>query len=101
MNFIKNLFKSSVDLKQLVADGAIIVDVRSRAEYNSGHIEGSKNVPLDLLKKEAIKLKSLNKPVVTVCLSGGRSAVAKSILTGEGVEAYNGGGWTSLKRQLQ
>ncbi len=101
MNFIKNLFKPSTDFKQLFSEGAIIIDVRSREEYNSGHIEGSRNVPLDSLKKEAAKIKSLNKPVITVCLSGGRSAVAKSILSGAGIEVYNGGGWSGLKRQLQ
>ena len=79
----------------------MIVDVRTKGEYQVGHIEGSRNIPLDNMEKEALTLKTLNKPVVTVCRSGNRSGMAKSILTAAGVEAYNGGAWTNLKRQIQ
>jgi len=95
--FIKNLFKPKADLKKLVKEGAVVIDVRTKGEYQSGHIEGSKNIPLDTIKKEVEKLKKLNKPVVTVCRSGNRSAMAKSILSSAGIEAYNGGAWTTLK----
>ncbi|MEY2707719.1 MAG: Rhodanese-like domain, partial [Bacteroidota bacterium] len=35
----------SADLKALAAQGATIIDVRSKAEYASGHIKGSINIP--------------------------------------------------------
>jgi len=96
----KNLFKPSADLIKLVKDGAVIVDVRTKDEFRIGHIEGSKNIPLDTVKKELENMKKLNKPIVTVCHSGNRSAMAKSILSSAGIHAYNGGAWTVLKRKL-
>ena len=101
LSFLKNLFKPSADMAKLVEQGAVIVDVRTKGEYQAGHIEGSKNIPLDIIKSEAVRLKKLNKPIITVCRSGNRSGMAKSILTAAGIEVYNGGAWTSLKRQIQ
>jgi phage shock protein E len=95
--FINKLFKPKADLFRLVQEGALIVDVRTKPEYNAGHIEGSKNIPLDALKKEIIALKNLNKPVITVCRSGNRSETAKSILNAAGIQAYDGGAWTNFK----
>jgi phage shock protein E len=100
-DFIKSLFKAKGDVAKLVKEGAVIVDVRTKGEYQAGHIEGSRNIPLDNIKNEAATLKNLNKPVVTVCRSGNRSSMAKSILAAAGIEAYNGGAWTNLKRQIQ
>ena len=100
-NFIKGLFKPKADFLKLVKEGALIVDVRTKGEYKAGHIEGSKNVPLAIVKSEATALKKLNKPVITVCRSGNRSSMAKSILAAAGIEVYNGGAWSNLKRQIQ
>jgi phage shock protein E len=101
ITFIKNLFKPKADLAKLVKEGAVIVDVRTKGEFEAGHIEGSKNIPLDGVKTQVQHLKKSGKPVITVCRSGNRSAMAKSILSSAGIEVYNGGAWTSLKRQLQ
>ena len=101
MNFIKKLFRPKPNLSKLVHDGAVIIDVRTTEEYNTGHIKGSKNIPLDRIKKEAAALKKLNKPVVTVCRSGSRSNMAKLILSNAGIEVHNGGAWTNLENQLK
>ena len=46
LSIFKNLFKSTtVDLAQLIKDGAVIVDVRSKAEFATGHVKGSLNIP--------------------------------------------------------
>jgi rhodanese-related sulfurtransferase len=101
LSFLKKLFAgSSVDYKELVNNGAVIIDVRSVGEFKSGHIKGSKNYPLDSLRTKVAELKKLNKPIITVCLSGGRSSAAKSILQSAGLEVYNGGGWASFQRKL-
>ena len=45
INFIKKLFGgNTVDYKELVKNGAQIVDVRTPAEYSSGSIPNSKNI---------------------------------------------------------
>lgn len=99
-SFIKDIFKrNKVDFKQLWLSGAQIIDVRTPAEYTNGHINNSKNIPLQQLQSEIKKLDA-KKPIITCCESGMRSASAKSILQQYGFEVYNGGGWSSLQSKL-
>ncbi len=87
-----------VDLGTLIANGGIIVDVRTPGEYASGHVKGSVNIPLDSLRSQIAKLKK-DKPVITCCASGMRSASAKSILQSNGfADVQNGGSWYNLKK---
>ncbi len=99
---IKNLFGiKSVDYAQLVKDGAIILDVRTSGEFSTGHIKGSVNIPVNALSKNLTKLKAKNKPIITCCASGMRSATAKSILQSNSISnVYNGGSWMSLNNKL-
>lgn len=78
----------------------MIVDVRTPQEFRGGHVDGSTNIPLDRIGVEINKLKETGKPIILCCASGGRSGSATSLLKQHGVEAYNGGGWASLKSQL-
>lgn len=88
------------DYKQLLKQGAQIIDVRTRGEYSEGHIRGSINIPLDRLQDSLSKIKK-DKPVITCCASGMRSASAKGILKSKGYkEVYNGGGWMRLQSKL-
>ncbi|MFZ4544109.1 MAG: rhodanese-like domain-containing protein [Saprospiraceae bacterium] len=102
LNFLKNLlgFGPKTDYKALLQDGAQIIDVRTKAEYQSGHIKGSVNIPLQVLSGNLSKIKK-DKPVITCCASGMRSSSAKSLLQSSGYsEVYNGGGWMSLQHEL-
>lgn len=86
------------DLAEVMSRGAVIVDVRSTGEYAGGHVKGSVNIPLNALPSQMQKLKK-DKPVITCCASGMRSASARSMLLSNGfTEVYNGGGWMNLKR---
>ncbi|HLP50583.1 MAG TPA: rhodanese-like domain-containing protein [Chitinophagales bacterium] len=99
---IKQLFGlgPKVDYKELMNKGATIVDVRTKAEYQQGHIKGSVNIPLNNLSNHYSKLNKA-KPVITCCASGVRSAQAKSILKANGfAEVHNGGGWSGLNNRL-
>jgi len=80
--------------------GAIILDVRTKGEYQGGAIPGSKNIPLQQLSSKTTEIKKWNKPVICCCASGMRSGSAASYLKSQGVEAMNGGGWFSLSRKL-
>ena len=99
--FFRNLFKQEADFAKLVKEGALIVDVRTKGEFQAGHIQGSENIPLDEVNRQVQQLKLSGKPVITVCRSGNRSAIAKSMLSSAGIEVYNGGAWTNLKTQIQ
>lgn len=88
------------DFNELMKKGAVVVDVRSKAEFASGHLKGSINIPLQDLSRSTSRINK-SKPVIVCCASGMRSSSAKSILKGEGFEVYNGGGWQSLQRKLK
>lgn len=103
INTIKNLlgFGPKVDYAELVSQGAIILDVRSKGEYAGGHIKGSINISVDTLNSNLAKLKDKNKPIITCCASGMRSASAKSILKSNGyTNVHNGGAWSSLQHKI-
>lgn len=90
----------SVDYQALMQKGAIILDVRTKNEFQSGHIKGSVNIPVQSLGSNLSKLKK-DRPIITCCASGMRSASAKSILQSNGFnEVYNGGSWASLQNKL-
>jgi Rhodanese-related sulfurtransferase len=100
---IKKLFGKGpkTNYAQLVKEGAVIIDVRTRAEYESGHIKNSVNIPLDQLPNNLNKLKNKNKSIITCCASGMRSASAKALLTSNGyLHVYNGGGWNALQNKI-
>jgi phage shock protein E len=103
IQFIRKLLGlgPATDYAQLVKDGAIIVDVRSKGEFEGGHIKGSVNIPVDSIANNLNKLNNKNKTIITCCASGMRSAAAKAVLKSNGyTEVYNGGGWSSLERKL-
>jgi rhodanese-related sulfurtransferase len=89
-----------VNLKQLVDDGAQIIDVRTKGEYQGGHIKGSVNIPLQSLGNNLARIRK-DKPVITCCASGMRSGSAKGFLKSKGfTEVHNGGGWVSLRNKI-
>lgn len=91
----------TINYAELVQQGAIIVDVRSKAEFNGGHIKGALNIPVNVLNQNLGQLKDKNKAIITCCASGMRSASAKSILQSNGyTSVYNGGGWSTLQNKL-
>jgi phage shock protein E len=96
--FLKKLFGPGVDLKAKMAEGAIILDVRSAGEYSRGHVKSSKNIPLDKLNAQMATIKKWNKPVIACCASGMRSGSAVAILKNNGIEAYNAGPWQKANK---
>lgn len=103
IKFIKKVLGigPGVDFQGLVQNGAILVDVRTKAEYQQGHIKGSINIPLNNLANHYSKLNK-DKALITCCASGMRSASAKSLLKSNGfTEVHNGGGWMSLQSKLR
>ncbi len=77
------------NMDQLPRNGnAVLLDVRTTGEYNSGHINGFQNIPVDELRERLGEVER-NKPVYVICQSGLRSYIACRILAGYGYEAYN------------
>lgn len=102
IQILKSLFGfgTKVNFKELLKNGAQIIDVRTKGEYQGGRIKNSINIPLDALEKNLVKLNK-SKPIITCCASGMRSASAKNMLKSKGyTEVYNGGGWMSLQNKI-
>ena len=95
-------FGPKVDMTELIKKGAMIVDVRSKGEYSSGHIKGSVNIPVDQIGSNLKKFKSKDQIIITCCASGMRSGSAKHFLKSQGyANVHNGGPWTSLNRHVK
>ncbi len=77
---------SGPEARQLVDQGALLLDVRTPAEFSSGHIEGAINIPIGDLKSRLNELDQANAGIVVYCQSGGRSAIAKKMLERNGFE---------------
>ena len=100
---LKNLFGlgPKTDFNEYMSKWAQIIDVRTPSEFNGGHIKGALNIPLSHISENLNKIKK-DKPIITCCASGMRSASAKSILTSKGFrEVHNGGGWVSLQQKIK
>lgn len=69
--------------RKLVAEGAILLDVRTPGEFQEGHVEGARNIPVQEL---GTRLREIPKgaSVVVYCRSGGRSAMAAQMLRAQG-----------------
>lgn len=84
--------------EEIKGENPVVVDVRSKSEYNSGHIEGAYNIPHDEIIKGIIKLKiKKDRVVILYCASGTRSRYALNALKSQGFNrAYNGGAYSYL-----
>lgn len=101
MGFLEFIFGNKwQQVEQFLADGAIILDVRTRREWNNGHIKKSIHIPLDQLKERLPEIKKLNKPIITVCESGTRSGSASRFLKANQLKSVNGGGWRRLNERI-
>ena len=74
------------ELEDVLAAGAELIDVRERDERDSGYIAGSRNIPYRLIALGAAELPD-DRPLVTICESGPRAAIAASILSSRGYDA--------------
>ena len=63
-----------------------LVDVRETTERDAGYIPGSQSVPYRLLRRLGCGALDRSRPVVTVCESGPRAAIAASLLQREGFD---------------
>ncbi len=91
----KNLKKTN-NIKEFIDNNAVIIDVRSESEFNSGNLEGSVNVPLkDLMYR--INEFDKEKKYITVCTVGMRAESAKKFFKKRGYQVVNGGRWSNLK----
>jgi len=83
-------------IQEMLEQGAMVIDVRSKDEFNGGHVKGSVNVPVGAISNKIKRIKKLNKPVITCCATGLRSGTAARELKQNNIVAFNGGSWTTV-----
>ena len=82
----------------LIAEGALLVDVRTPAEFASGHLDGAINISHE---QTADRLSEYgddkSRSIVVYCRSGNRSGIAEGILAEHGfANVHNGGGYEAM-----
>lgn len=90
-------------IKEALRKGAVIIDVRTAAEFDRGHIADALNIPVDRVSTFSERIKSMNRPVIFCCDSGARSSIAKQYLFAKGMRdnVYNGGSWQRVLKLMQ
>ena len=94
MGLFGSLFGSSMrsvdpdGAQELLGDGALLVDVRERSEWDAGHAPKAKHHPLGGLRESMGDL-PVERTLVVVCRSGNRSARATKLLSKAGYDAVN------------
>jgi phage shock protein E len=103
MGFFGSMFgnDSSAVVKEMLDNGAVIIDVRTPAEFQGGHVAGSKNIPLQSIQGKVSEIKKIGKPVVLCCASGARSGQATGFLKQQGIQWENGGGWLQVNNLVR
>jgi phage shock protein E len=95
--------KDPATAKAWIADGAVVLDVRTPEEFAAGHLPNAVNIPVDQVASrlgEIAKLVAGDKarPIVTYCASGARSKKATLALEAAGhTRVVNGGGLDDLQ----
>ena len=89
---------SARDAHTMISDGAQLIDVREKMEWDYGHAPSAKHIPLKTIPANLNKIEK-TKPVIVVCRGGSRSASAAAFLSEQGYNVMNlEGGMVSWAR---
>lgn len=88
-------------LKEMLKQGAKVIDVRSPGEFAGGHFSGAINIPLDQLKSKVDTLGEKSQPIIVCCASGMRSSSALGTLKAAGFTNVENGVNTMTLQTLQ
>jgi phage shock protein E len=84
-------------VRQKIADGALVLDVRTLEEYNAGHYPGATLIPVQVLNERIGELGAPDRAVVVYCRTGRRSEIARGILLKHGfTDVTNAGSLTDM-----
>ena len=90
-----------VDAKRKLAEGAVLVDVRTEGEFATGALPGAMNIPMHRLSSIANMVKDKKKPILLYCASGARAAGACAKLRSMGYEdVHNVGSFSRCRKIL-
>lgn len=96
-SFLKLLIRNNPthDCADMLRMGFYVLDVRTPAEFAGGQVQGSRNVPIQLLERSLDQLPT-SSTIVSCCTSGARSGIACALSKQRGMNAINAGLWLSV-----
>ena len=101
LNMLKKIFGlTETVLSPDDLENGTIIDVRTAAEFRSGHVVASINIPLQELDRSLLKLRQMKSPIIACCASGNRSGMAVRKLNSLEIKSINGGSWQNVDRQV-
>lgn len=75
---MKNI--KSEEIEEIIANGAVVLDVRTEGEFSEGHIPHAINMEIGEMSEEEIEKLDKEKTYLLYCRSGGRSSRAAQML---------------------
>lgn len=81
-------FVNGAEAKKLVEAGAVLLDVRTKDEFDEYHLPGARNLPVSDVRSQLASLPK-DKPIVVYCAVGSRSKAAANMLAAAGYDARN------------
>jgi len=89
-------------IKEALRRGAVIIDIRSAAEFDRGKVRDSINIPLDRININLKRIVQMNRPIIICSNFDSDNERVISVLKANGVkEIHNGGSWIRLWRMLR
>jgi phage shock protein E len=102
MNLRSILGLGNGKLKEALRRGAIVIDIRTAAEFDRGKVRDSINIPVDRININIKRIVQMKRPIVICSNSDTENERVIDVLKANGVtEIYNGGSWTKIWRMTK
>lgn len=90
--------KNATVLSKKILESSVIVDVRTKEEFQASHVKNAINIPLSEIETRLPELAKKKKTIVVYCRSGNRSGQAMKKLEKAGIPVVNGINQSTLEK---
>jgi len=102
MSLLSILGLGNGKLKEALRRGAIVIDIRTAAEFDRGKVPDSINIPVDRININLKRIVQMKRPIIICSNSDSENESVIDVLKANGVtEIYNGGRWTKIWRMTK
>jgi len=102
MSLLSILGLGNGKLKEALRRGAIVIDIRTAAEFDRGKVPDSINIPVDRININLKRIVQMKRPIIICSNSDSENERVINVLKANGVtEIYNGGSWTKIWRMTK
>ncbi|NAW79529.1 rhodanese-like domain-containing protein [Vibrio sp. V33_P6A3T137] len=85
----------------MIAEGAVLIDVRTEQEFMQGHLDSAQHIPLSEIMNSGLTQFAKDQPIVLYCRTGNRSNIAKQHLIKQGfTHVHDAGGLDEIRQSL-